>query len=166
MTVGEGARNGLRAEVASRAGSVFDNDGLAKLRRQFPRDQARQQIVSAAGREGHDQSDRLGREIGLRRGVRRSKQCGDGEERKTPARKLRSYPPGARAFGGAYRHHRPSATIVYTSSVVSQVNGSPCRKAVVRTGARQPPIPLANQRGPCVHPQSSISTRSRSGRVQ
>jgi len=56
--VGRRLRHRLDADIAAGAGAVFDHDLCAEGRRELLRDDARNDVGAAAGRERHDQADR------------------------------------------------------------------------------------------------------------
>ena len=66
VTFGGGTREHLTADVARGVGAIVDDDLLAEQFAHLRCDQPRDQIDAAAGREGHDDTQRLGRKsIGL-----------------------------------------------------------------------------------------------------
>ena len=66
VPVGFGLRRQIGADVAAGAGLLLDDDRLAPLRLQLVGGDARQDVVDAAGRERHDELDRLARKRALR----------------------------------------------------------------------------------------------------
>ncbi|MNV47178.1 hypothetical protein D3C71_1390370 [compost metagenome] len=59
VAVGLCARHRVGADHRGRAGAVLDNDGLAQAARQLVGQEPRHRICGAAGREGHNDLDRL-----------------------------------------------------------------------------------------------------------
>ena len=59
VAVGRRARHHGHAGIAAGAGNVLGHDLLAEALRQFLRDDARDHVGRAAGRERHDQADGL-----------------------------------------------------------------------------------------------------------
>ena len=70
VAVGRGLGDLARRDGAAGAAAVLDHDGLAEARAHPLGDDARDHVVAAAGRVGHDQRDRVGRII-RRAGCRR-----------------------------------------------------------------------------------------------
>ena len=66
VAVGLGLRHLARRDGAAGAAAVLDHDGLAEARAHPLGDDARDHVVAAAGRVGHDQRDRVGRIVGGR----------------------------------------------------------------------------------------------------
>ncbi|MNI66740.1 hypothetical protein D3C73_1223310 [compost metagenome] len=62
-----GARRDGRADVATRAGAVFHDDGLAQFARQGLGHEPRQRVATATRRERHHERDRVGGPGGLLR---------------------------------------------------------------------------------------------------
>jgi hypothetical protein len=76
VAVGFGLRDVVGAERRARPGLAFDDHRLAEARLQLVGQRARQHVGGAAGRERHDQRDRL---VGPRLGERTAGGQGGGE---------------------------------------------------------------------------------------
>ena len=105
VAVGRGAHGPADADGASRAGDVLDDDGLAERHPHPLGEDASDHVGRSAGRERHDDGDRL-RRIGLREGKprhRRQRDRARGQMQKAAARKLHCDP-----FGNALPWRRPA----------------------------------------------------------
>ena len=67
----------LGADVAAGAGPILDDEWLAEDLRHFRRHRARDDVRAAAGREWHDDPDRLGREALCQRAIGQGERDGE-----------------------------------------------------------------------------------------